>query len=46
MGLEVESRSPLVVFATKRGRVLGCGDAFEDVDDKVTATISCDSEDS
>jgi hypothetical protein len=28
MAIEEESFSPLVVFATKRGRVLGCGEAL------------------
>lgn len=38
--LDAESRSPLVVFATRRGLVLGCGDALDDVDDKVAATLA------
>jgi hypothetical protein len=44
-GLDEESRSPLVVFATKRGLVLGCGEALEDVDERVPATINSDSGD-
>lgn len=38
-----DNASPLVVFATKRGRVEGCGETLDEAVDKVAILISIDS---